>query len=77
LNPIGRQRRWDNSAKIGIDVFEDCTMSDKPLQQTSDDLEVRQDEVLRQLDELNIRLERALIDAAPHALQISAPRSSV
>ena len=52
-------------------------MSDKPLHQTSDDLEVRQDEVLRQLDELNIRLERALIDAAPHSLQISAPRSSV
>lgn len=40
-------------------------MSEKPHLNTAEELELRQDDVLRQLDELNSQLERVLLDAAP------------
>ncbi len=52
-------------------------MPDKPHLQTPEDLELRQDDVLRQLDELNTQLERVLIDAAPSTLQANVPQASI
>ena len=52
-------------------------MNEKPRLQTVEELEMRQDDVLRQLDELNSQLERVLREVAPSSAGGSSTQPSV
>ena len=52
------------------------SVHDKPHLHTPAELELRQDDVLRQLEELNSRLERVLIDVAPNTFQTNEPMAA-
>ncbi len=61
---------------ICIDTTEEPSVHDKPHLHTPAELELRQDDVLRQLEELNSRLERVLIDVTPNTLQTNEPMAA-
>ncbi len=52
-------------------------MSEKQHLHTAEELELRQDDVLQQLDELNSKLERVLLDAAPSANRANVTEASL